>query len=228
MADPNQAVQYPLIIRFRKAGLMRFVGHLDWQAMQQSMLIRAGFKLALGEGPTKKLRMKTSPPTPVGVESDCEVTYVLLNELVYPEESRRRLQIECPEGIEILKVRDAGMLARKNPFAAIEATEYSVDFGPDLAPETRDSIMRMMSGFIGGQAPEEVDEKTARQVWGKIIDVRNDGEKLNILAHQLEGDTFHAARCAEYLVQNLGLPHYPIFRKVDYYRLKPSKRALYR
>ena len=107
MTDPNQPLAFPILIRFAKTGLMRFVGHLDFQAMQQAMFLRAGFKIVIGEGPSHRLRLKTSPPTPVGVESRCEFTYLMLSEQVYPEEAERRLNEQCPDGIEVVNVQDA-------------------------------------------------------------------------------------------------------------------------
>jgi len=224
MNDPNQNDGYPVIIRFRKAGLMRFVGHLDWQAMQQAMYIRAGFRIVMGDGPTKKLRMKTSPPTPVGVESECELTYLLLKELIYPMEIGRRLSGECPEGIGIMKVQDAKFVPRKNPFAPIEASEYTLE----VAKEAGGAVSGLLESMKDDPVPEGLDEKVKKQVWAKILEIEREDGNFKLLVKQGEGDTFHGARCAEFLMDSLGLADYPVFRKANYLRLKPSKRVLFR
>jgi len=206
---------------------MRFVGHLDFQAMQQAMFLRAGFKIVIGEGPSHRLRLKTSPPTPVGVESRCEFTYLMLSEQVYPEEAERRLNEQCPDGIEVVNVQDAGHLAKKNPFGTIEATSYTVRFGEEAGHSEIDKAVDALREIRDQPAPDEIDRDVVRKFWGRILDVDLSNGRPELLALQKEGETFHAARCADYLEETLDLPHYPIFRKLDYYRLTPSKRRLF-
>ncbi len=227
MTDPNQPISYPLLIRFAKAGLMRFVGHLDWLALQQAMFLKAGFKIVVGEGPTRKLRMKSSPPTPVGVESRTELTYLALAEALYPREALRRLLAHCPDGVEVVACMDAGHLARKNPFVAIEATMYSVEFGDGIDSTKLAEIIPAFENIRDNSPPDDVDPDLVKKFWGRILEVDVKNGKIDLLVKQLEGDTFHAAQCAEFLESNLDLPHYPIFTKMDYYRLKPSKRRLF-
>ena len=227
MTDPNQPVAFPILVRFARTGLMRFIGHLDFQALQQAMFLRAGLKIVVGEGPTHRLRLKTSPPTPVGVESLCEFTYLLLAERIYPEEAQRRLAEQCPDGIEVLYVRDAGHLVRKNPLGVIEATGYSIDFGEDVGQSEMDKTIQLLEKIREEAPPENPDEGDVSKFWGRILEIEAANGSPTLLALQREGETFHAARCAEYLEKTLDLPHYPIFRKLDYYRLKPSKRRLF-
>ncbi len=227
MQSAGQDLNYPILIRFAKTGLMRFIGHLDWQALQQAMFLRAGLRIAVGEGPTKRLRMKTSPPTPVAVASLTELTYLMLGEPLYPDEAQRRLSKQCPDGIEIVKVLDAGRLARKNPFAAIAAAGYSVDFGSGLSESKRDEIVSELKRIKGDEPPDGFDPDGIGKFWGRILEIETGNGETRLLVKQLEGETFHGAKCAEYLEAKLGLPHYPIFTKLDYYRLKPSKRRLF-
>jgi radical SAM-linked protein len=227
MTDPNQPIAFPILIRFARTGLMRFIGHLDFQALQQAIFLRAGLKIVVGEGPTHRLRLKTSPPTPVGVESLCEFTYLLLTERIYPEEAERRLSEQCPDGIEIISVRDAGHLVRKNPLGAIEATGYSIDFGDDVGQSEIEAATQLLRQIKDGTPPENAEEDVSK-FWGRILEISPENGSPGLLALQREGETFHAARCADYLEKTLNLPHYPIFRKLDYYRLKPSRRALFR
>ena len=227
MTGPNQPIAYPILIRLAKTGLMRFIGHLDFLAMQQAMFLRAGLKIVVGEGPSRRLKLKTSPPTPVGVASKCEFTYLLLAEPVYPDEAKRRLADQCPTGIDIVSVKDAGQLVRKNPLGAIEATGYDLDFGFELDRSLAERISAAFEEIRSGPSPDEIEPEAIRQFWGRIIDFAITNGRPTLLALQREGETFHAARCAEYLEKSLDLPHYPIFAKLDYYRLKPSKRRLF-
>jgi radical SAM-linked protein len=230
MTDPNQAVSYPLLIRFAKTGLMRFVGHLDWQAMQMKIFLRAALPLSVGEGPTHRLKIKTSPPTPVGVGSQVEFTYLMLSDPLYPDEALRRLTPHCPQGIEILAVKDAGLLVRKNPFGTIEACGYRVDFGDDTPPGKIDAALTLLKLMTSSYEnnPEGLNPEDIKPFWGRISDLAHEGSAITLLAKQLEGETFHGAKCATFLQERLDLPHYPLFTKLDYYRLTPSKRRLFR
>jgi len=204
---------------------MRFIGHLDWQAMQQALYIKAGFKIAIGEGPTRKLKMKTSPPTPVGVESMCEYTYLQLAEALYPCEAIRRLVNICPDGIEPVMAMDASHLSTKNPFAMIAAASYKFSPGNGSSGEISSSVIdeleRIRTGSVDGSAEE------TKAFRGRILEINPDSGNINLLVKQEEGDTFHGAKCAAWLEETLSLPYFPIFTKLDYFRLKPSKRRLF-
>jgi radical SAM-linked protein len=227
MTDPNQQIFYPLLVRFEKAGMMRFVGHLDWLAMQQAMYLRAGLPMGKGEGPTQRMKIKTSPPTPVGVASRAEFTYVMLSEPVTPEEAGRRLESHCPEGVGVIYVKDAGFMIRKNPFATIEASEYTVDFG-DVSEEKMGKIVELLNIMKSNEVEEGVEKEEVKGFWGRIMEIERADGRVRLLVWQMEGDTFHGAKCALYMEKRLGLEHYPMFVKMDYFRMKPSKRKLYR
>jgi radical SAM-linked protein len=227
MTDPNQQIAYPIMVRFAKIGFARFIGHLDWQNLQQAIFLKAGLKIIQSEGPTHRLRVKTSPPTSVSVESRCELTYLLLAEPVYPDEAKRRLNAFCPEGIEIVSVKDAGNLARKNPFIAIEAANYDFKLARDENDPAFAEIISFLEKIKSENPPDNSDPDEIKSFWGRIIELKLRDESIELLVHQKEGDTFHAAKCADYMQKNLGLAHYPLFTKLDYYRLKPSKRKLF-
>jgi radical SAM-linked protein len=248
MRNPGTQISHPLIVRFAKTGLMRFIGHLDWQALQQSMFLLSGLKILVSEGPTHRLKMKTSPPTPVGVESMTELTYLLLTEAVYPDEAARRLSAHCPEGLHVVATGNAGHLTRKNPFGTIEAAGYKLNPGDGVSGVEFEKVMETLERIKSGPVPEEKNKHRGteaqrgirrnkeisnkddgvKQFWGRILEIEPDDESIHLLVMQKEGETFHAAKCAGYIQKSLNLVHYPLFTKLDYYRLKPSKRKLFR
>jgi len=227
MTDPNQSISFPLLVRFSKSGLMRFIGHLDWQALQQSIFITAGLKIAIGSGPTRKLKIKTSPPTPVGVESLTELTYLSLAEALYPEEAQRRLDNVCPEGITVNFCRDAGQMVRKNPFGKIEAASYAVNLGSTITESQLDAVISVLESAKDSNLPENIDPEDVKKFWRRVHDVSVDKNTINLFVKQLDGDTFHAAQCAGFLQAQLDLSDYPIFTKQNYFRVTPSKRKLF-
>ncbi len=236
MTDSNQPIVYPVLIRFGKTDLMRFVGHLDWQALQLALFLRAGLSIAISDSPTRRLKLKTSPPTPVGVACRTELTYLPLTERIYPQEAARRLQEQCPDGVDIISVRDAGQLPGKNPFRTIEASAYILDLSGGISDSHIEAIQAThiealqatLEKIRTDPPPDGIEPDRVKQFWGRIIEMELDNKSIRLLALQKEGETFHAARCATFLQENLGLPHYPLFTKLDYYRLKPSKRRLFR
>lgn len=227
MTDPNQGISFPILIRFAKTGLMRFIGHLDWQAFQMSIFIKAGFKIAIGSGPTKKLKIKTSPPTPVGVESRTELTYLSLAEALYPEEAQRRLENVCPDGLRVVYCKDASQMVRKNPFGKIEATTYALNLGDGITQPQVDGVISILESAKDSDCPDNIDPEEVKKFWGRIHDVSVDKNTINLFVKQLDGDTFHAAQCAGFLQAHLDLPDYPIFTKQNYFRVTPSKRKLF-
>jgi len=188
------------------------------------MYLKAGLPIVIGEGPTKKLRIKTSPPTPVSVASEVEFTYILMAERIYPDEVARRLNSICPEGISVMAVSDAGHLARKNPFGKIEAASYVLNFPWTLSGELPDSISETFRAIIENRLDNEPETDGFA---GRILEFSRTEEGYKLMTLQREGDTFHGAKCASYLENKFSLPGYPQFTKTHYYRLKPTMRRLF-
>jgi len=223
----NPPILFPVIIRFSKVGLMRFISHLDLQALEEVLFLKAGLAIAVSEGPTHRIKIKTSPPTPVGVASQTELTYLNLREFIAPEELSRRIKAQCPEGIEVVYVRDAAFLARKNPFGSIEAAFYKIEIPGEISDSNIENIRTTLDAPNSEGLSSEPDEDELSQFKGKIIETNVRDNSIELLVNQREGDTFHAAKCAEFLMTRLDLPHFPIFTKLDYYRLTPSRRKLF-
>ena len=227
MSTVDRNIYHPLLIRFARTDLMRFIGHLDWVALQQSIFLRSGFKLSQSPGPTKRIVIKTSPPTPLGTASMAEFTYVQLVDHIYPEEAARRMSGHCPDGIRVMYCRDAALLKRKNPFGSIEAAMYSLDLGSDSDASSFELVMSALEKIRSGEIPDGMDPDEIKGFWGRILEIDRDADCINLLCPQVEGKAFHATKCAQFLQDTLGIPHFPIFTKLDYYRLAPSKRRLF-
>lgn len=227
MNNQPQDVLFPILIRFSKTGLMRFIGHLDWLALQEVIFLRAGLSISQSLGPTKRLKIKCSPPTPVGVASKCEYTYLQLTGRIYPDELARRLNAQCPDGIDVLYCLDAGQLKVKNPFAALEAVEYSLETGVDTPENEIGRIFDLLAEIKNSPPPEDIEPESVKQFWGRIIELNRAESPIKILAHQSEGKAFHAAKCAGFLQERLELRNYPIFTREEYFRLTPQSRKLF-
>ncbi|HEX9744466.1 MAG TPA: DUF2344 domain-containing protein [bacterium] len=221
MNQPGQQQTFPILIRFKKAELMRFIGHLDWLTLQTSLFLKAGMVISQSQGPTKRLKIKTSPPTPVGVASECEITYLQLLENIYPDEATRRLNDYCPDGVECMFCLDGSDYSSKNPFKSIEASEYILNPKSDPVP-----VMELLEKIKAGDLIDE-DPYVLKPMSGRILELENIGDELRVVSPQVEGKALHAAKCASFIQEKLVLEHYPVFTRANFYRLNPTKKKLY-
>lgn len=89
-------------IKFRKYGVMRFIGHLDVMRFFQKSMRRAGIPIAFTGGYSPHMIMSFAQPLGVGVTSDGEYLDIELNEEIDPPEAVRRLNEVMVEGIEVV------------------------------------------------------------------------------------------------------------------------------
>ncbi len=95
---------HKLNFTFAKNGTMKFISHLDLMRLFMRAVRRASLPIKMTEGfsPHPKISLKRA--LKLGVESDNEEATFVLKELVNPEDFRRRLQEQLPEGIIIKNV----------------------------------------------------------------------------------------------------------------------------
>jgi radical SAM-linked protein len=98
-------VQDKVRIRFRKDGDLRFVSHHDLMRSFERMLRRAGLPFRSTSGFNPKPRLVFALSLPLGVVGSGELVDLELDAEVAPDEVRRRLEAQAPEGLSILDVR---------------------------------------------------------------------------------------------------------------------------
>ena len=89
-------------IKFRKYGVMRFIGHLDVMRFFQKAMRRAGVPIAFTGGYSPHMIMSFAQPLGVGVTSDGEYLDIELQEEIDPQDAVRRLNEVSVEGIEVV------------------------------------------------------------------------------------------------------------------------------
>ena len=89
-------------IKFRKYGVMRFIGHLDVMRFFQKSMRRAGIPIAFTGGYSPHMIMSFAQPLGVGVTSNGEYLDIELKEEIDPQEAVRRLNEVMVEGIEVV------------------------------------------------------------------------------------------------------------------------------
>ncbi len=89
-------------IKFRKNGVMKFVGHLDMMRYFQKAIRRAEIPIKFSEGYSPHMIMSFANPLGVGLTSDGEYFDIELREAISSEEAVRRLNEQMVEGMEVV------------------------------------------------------------------------------------------------------------------------------
>ncbi len=89
-------------IKFRKNGVMKFIGHLDIMRYFQKAIRRAGIPIAFTSGYSPHMIMSFANPLGVGLTSDGEYFDIELTEPIASKEAVRRLNEQMVDGMEIV------------------------------------------------------------------------------------------------------------------------------
>lgn len=89
-------------IKFRKNGVMKFIGHLDIMRYFQKAIRRAEIPIAFTSGYSPHMIMSFANPLGVGLTSDGEYFDIELTESIASKEALRRLNEQMVDGMEIV------------------------------------------------------------------------------------------------------------------------------
>ncbi|MCD8134124.1 MAG: TIGR03936 family radical SAM-associated protein [Clostridiales bacterium] len=129
-------------VKFRKNGVMRFIGHLDIMRYFQKAMRRADIDIAYSEGFSPHQIMSFAAPLGVGVTSDGEYFDIEANSTRSSEESIRALNQTMAEGMEVVSwvaLREGA----KKAMTAVAAADYIVYF-----KKREDFSQQEISGMI--------------------------------------------------------------------------------
>lgn len=113
-------------IKFRKYGVMRFIGHLDVMRFFQKAMRRAGIPVAFTGGYSPHMIMSFAQPLGVGVTSDGEYLDIELREEIDCEEAARRLNEVMVEGMEIVRFVRIPEDKKSSGMTIVAAASYRV------------------------------------------------------------------------------------------------------
>lgn len=88
-------------IKFRKYGVMKFIGHLDVMRFFQKAMRRADIPIAFTAGYSPHMIMSFAQPLGVGITSDGEYLDIELTEVIPSKEAVDRLNRVMVEGMEV-------------------------------------------------------------------------------------------------------------------------------
>lgn len=89
-------------IKFRKNGVMKFIGHLDIMRYFQKAIRRAEIPIAFTSGYSPHMIMSFANPLGVGLTSDGEYFDIELTESIASREAVKRLNEQMVDGMEIV------------------------------------------------------------------------------------------------------------------------------
>ncbi len=104
-AEESTANKIVYRIDYSRTGLARFLGHLEMIQMFYRVLRRAELPVNFSKGFNPSQRVTFSPALPLGTESMAEYLLIEVSQpLVEPEKVMDILNLQLPEGFEVLKV----------------------------------------------------------------------------------------------------------------------------
>lgn len=132
-------------IKFRKYGVMKFIGHLDVMRYFQKAMRRADIPIAFTKGFSPHMIMSFANPLGVGLTSDGEYFDI---ELIRPLASRdaiQRLNAVMADGIEIINFVQIPEDRKSTGMSIIEAADYLVFPKDGKFPVSSEDLVAFLS-----------------------------------------------------------------------------------
>lgn len=117
------------VVTWRKAGRLRWLGHLDVARTFGRAVRRAGLPVVYSKGFSPSAAISFPDALPVGAEAQNELCLMELEHPVSAETVTDMLAPQMPEGLEIVKVR-TWPRQRGKPFSDLTRAEYEVELWP--------------------------------------------------------------------------------------------------
>lgn len=122
-------------IKFRKYGVMKFIGHLDVMRFFQKAMRRAEIPIAFTGGYSPHMIMSFANPLGVGLTSDGEYFDVELTEEIDMEEAVSRLNQVMVEGMEVVTMVPVSEDKKRTGMSIVAAADYVSTIQTGAFPE---------------------------------------------------------------------------------------------
>ncbi len=157
-------------IKFRKYGVMKFIGHLDIMRYFQKAMRRAEIDICYSEGFSPHQIMSFAAPLGVGITSDGEYLDIEVNSTRSTEESLRALNDTMVEGVEVV---DYVLLPddAKTAMSIVAAADYDLYFKEGYeAPATVEQFAEGILTFFAEPSEVLITKKTKKGE--KVMDLK--------------------------------------------------------
>lgn len=118
-------------IKFRKYGVMKFIGHLDVMRFFQKAMRRAQIPIAFTSGYSPHMIMSFAQPLGIGITSDSEYLDIELSEQITSRKALKQLNQVMVEGIDVVSFVEIPDDKKSSGMTIVAAADYCI-----TAPET--------------------------------------------------------------------------------------------
>ena len=176
-------------IKFRKYGVMKFIGHLDVMRFFQKVMRRADIPIAFTGGFSPHMIMSFANPLGVGVTSDGEYFDIELTEEIDMQAAVARMNETVVEGIEIVNMVPISDDKKQTGMTIVAAADYlsSLKYGefPDNWKEKAKDFMNQPSILIVKKTKKSEKEVDIKPMIYKF-EVRDDSVYMLVATGSVE------------------------------------------
>lgn len=122
-------------IKFRKYGVLKFIGHLDVMRFFQKVMRRAEIPIAFTGGYSPHMIMSFASPLGIGLTSDGEYVDIELANPIGSAEAVRRMNAVMTEGMEVVSFRQISEEKKATGMAIVAAADYLVSVRKGTLPD---------------------------------------------------------------------------------------------
>ncbi len=122
-------------IKFRKYGVMKFIGHLDVMRFFQKVMRRADIPIAFTTGYSPHMIMSFAQPLGIGVTSDAEYFDIELKEPISSKKAVEQMNAAMVEGMEIVSFVQIPDDKKSSGMTIVAAADYLAYPKEDTFPE---------------------------------------------------------------------------------------------
>lgn len=133
-------------IKFRKYGVMKFIGHLDVMRYFQKAMRRAKIDIAFTEGFSPHMIMSFASPLGVGITSMGEYVDIEVRTPISSADAVRQLNEVMVEGMEIVSFRKIPEGKAGKAMSLVAAADYTLRFREGQEPP--EGWQEKIAGFI--------------------------------------------------------------------------------
>ena len=198
-------------IKFRKNGVMKFIGHLDVMRYFQKVMRRADIPIAFTGGFSPHMIMSFANPLGVGLTSDGEYFDIELTEPISSAEAIRRMNATMVEGMEVVSFVEIPDEKKSTGMAIVEAADYLSKPIKGVLPDNWEEMLdnffaeSEIINYIGeGQPRENIAAGVIDSVAVKVAQLYN--RKTSRKKIILTGGLSHSAHFARTLEAKIGKP----------------------
>ena len=156
-------------IKFKKYGVMRFIGHLDIMRYFQKAMRRADIDIAYSEGFSPHQIMSFAAPLGVGIISDGEYLDIEVHSTKSSKESIDSLNAVMVDGMEITEYVKLPDDAKKS-MTIVSGAEYNVYYkDPANSPFEKEKLSEMIETYF---AQEEILITKQTKKSERVIDIK--------------------------------------------------------